>query len=233
VTPILKLRPVLVVTGAAFEARIVAGEDVSVICSGGDPFQLRSRLGALDPNGFRAVISFGLAGGLDPALRPGDLIVANPVIANGGTWHATPPLAHALTSALRANESMVRSLAGVDAPVMDVADKTALRTTTGAAAADMESHIVAGFAHDNKRPWASVRVICDPAQRGLPPLAQQALKPDGGIDYAAVLGSLARDPLQVPALIRTGWDTAIAVAALRRARRLLGAGFGLVAADFG
>jgi hypothetical protein len=116
---------------------------------------------------------------------------------------------------------------------MDVAGKTVLRATTGAAAADMESHIVAGFAHDNKRPWASLRVICDPAQRGLPPLAQQALKPDGGVDYVAVLKSLATDPAQIPALIATGRDTMIAVSALRRARRLLGAGFGLVAADFG
>ena len=38
---------------------------------------------------------------------------------------------------------------------------------------------------------------------------------------------------QIPALIATGRDTATATTALRRARRLLGPGLGLVAADFG
>jgi adenosylhomocysteine nucleosidase len=228
VKPLSKTRPVLVVTGAAFEARIAAGDDVYVICSGGDPSRLRSLLGALDPNGFRAVISFGLAGGLDPALRPGDLIVASHVTASPETWNATLTLA-----AAHANRATLQSLASVNVPVMDPAGKAALRTATGASAVDMESHIAARFATDNKLPWGVLRVICDPAERGLPPLALQALKPDGGISIPAVLKSLASNPSQIPALISTSRDTAIALAALRRARRLLGPGFGLVAADFG
>lgn len=219
-------------TGAAFEARMASGKDVSVICSGGDPQRLRPLLQALDPAGLRAVIGFGLAGGLDPSLHPGDLVVASQVISNSETRHATLTLAGALASALHAKGTKLESLAGVEAPVMDPAAKAALRKATGAAAVDMESHIVAGFAGDNKLPWAALRVICDPAERGLPPLARHALKPDGGIDYFAVLKSLASDPAQIPALIATGRDTAIAMSALRRARRLLGPGFGLVGADF-
>jgi adenosylhomocysteine nucleosidase len=233
VKPISKIRPVLVVTGAAFEARIAAGDDVSVLCSGGDPSRLRSLLDALDPDDFHAVISFGLAGGLDPALRPGDFIVASHVTANAETWHAAFTLTGALASAVHANRTTLQSLAGVDAPVMDPAGKAALRASTGASAVDMESHIAARFANEKKLPWGALRVICDPAQRGLPPLALKALKPDGGISMAAVLKSLASNPSQIPALIALGRDTAIAVDALRRARRLLGPGFGLVAADFG
>ena len=48
------------------------------------------------------------------------------------------------------------------------------------------------------------------------------LKPEGGSDSGATMKSVARNPLQMPALIRTGLDTAIAVSALRRACGLLG-----------
>lgn len=231
-TPDSFTKSILVVTGAAFEARMASSEGVSVICSGGDPRRLRPLLQALDPSCLRAVISFGLAGGLDPGLRPGDLVVASQVIFNSKKRHATLTLAGALASALHAKGTTLESLAGAEAPVMDPSSKAALRAATGAAAVDMETHIAARFADDNKLPWAALRVICDPAERGLPPLARQALKPDGGINYLAVLRSLASDPAQLPALMATGRDTAIAMFALRRARRLLGRGFGLVGADF-
>ena len=90
----------------------------------------------------------------------------------------------------------------------------------------METHIAAEFAEKAKLPWGALRAVCDPASRALPPLATAGLKPDGGIDFAATLKSVARDPSQIPALIRTGIDTAIAVAALRRARGRLGSDFG-------
>lgn len=230
--PVSTTRPILVVTGAAFEARMASGQDLSVICSGGDSQQLQSLLETLDPSAFRAVISFGLAGGLDPALRPGDLIVASQVTANARTWHATLTLAGALASALHAKGTKLESVAGVEAPVMDPASKAALRAATGAAAVDMETHIAASFADNNKLPWAALRVICDPAERELPTLARQALKPDGSIDYVAVVKSLATDPAQIPALMATARDTATAMFALRRAGRLLGPGFGLIGADF-
>lgn len=231
--PISKTKSVLVVTGATFEARIAAGENISVVCSGGDPSRLRSQLDALDPASFRAVISFGVAGGLDHGLRPGDLLVASHVTADARTWHATLTLTGALASALPADRTTLQSFAAVDAPVMDTTGKAALRAITGASAVDMETHIAARFAHDNKLPWGALRAICDPAQRGLPPLALQALKPGGGVNVFAVLKSLALDPSQLSALVSIGHDTLMAVAALRRARRLLGPGFGLVAADFG
>jgi hopanoid-associated phosphorylase len=233
VKPTSDSKPVLVITGAAFEARIAAGDDVSAVCSGGYPARLRTLLETVDSRRFRAVISFGLAGGLDPALRPGDLIVASHVISNDETRHATLTLGGALATTLHAHGVSLQSLAGVDAPVMTPEDKAALRTATGAAAVDMETHVAARFAADHRLPWGALRVVCDPAQRGLPPLAMEALKPDGGISIPAVLKSLVSDPSQISALIATGRDTAAATRSLRRARRLLGPGFGLIGADFG
>lgn len=224
---------VMVVTGAAFEADIAAGDGVVTLCAGADPVRLRKLLDELQPHRFRAVISFGLAGGLDPSLQPGDLIIADQIVSNAKTWQPTPALLNAIQSALGTSGARRVSLTGVDTTVMDPESKAALRATTKASAVDMETHVVAQFAADRKLPWGVLRVICDPANRSLPPLATQGLKPDGGIDFGAALKSITHDPFQIPALIRTGIDTAIAVAALRRARRLLGAGFGLGRADLG
>ena len=65
--------PVLAVTGLAKEARLAAGPGVVAIGAGGDPQRLRRLLDARDPRACRAVVSIGIAGGLDPALRSGDV----------------------------------------------------------------------------------------------------------------------------------------------------------------
>lgn len=218
-------KSVLVVTGATFEAEIAAGGGVVTVCFGANPSRLRAFLNETDPKNFRAVISFGLAGGLDPALRPGHLLIADQVVG-AGTFQANSDMNRVLQSALGGKIRRCH-FAGVDTAAMTPQSKAALRAATGASAVDMETHVVAEFAERGHLPWGALRAVCDPASRALPPLATAGLKPDGGIDFGATLKSLARNPLQIPALIRTGIDTAIAVAALRRARGLLGAGFGL------
>lgn len=211
---------ILIVTGATFEAGIAAGDGITTICSGADSARLRKRLDELDPRRFRAVLSFGLAGGLDPDLRPGHLVIADQIVAGSKTWQPTPALVNALQSTAFTPRRV--SIAGADATIMDAASKADLRRATNASAVDMESHVVAEFATRNNLPWAALRAICDPAHRSLPAIATAGLKADGTIDLAATLRSVARNPLQIPALIRTGIDTAIAVSALRRARGLLG-----------
>ena len=48
------------------------------------------------------------------------------------------------------------------------------------------------------------------------------MREDGGVDLPAVLGSIARSPLQLPELLRIGLDSRRALSALRESRRLLG-----------
>jgi hopanoid-associated phosphorylase len=231
---------ILVVTGAAFEARIAEGDGIDVLCSGADAAKLRALLHRLDPAGYCAALSFGLAGGLDPTLRAGELIVATEVAAPSGTTHqTTSAITQALAAALGSASAQAQRLAGSDTAVTDPRGKADLFARTQACAVDMESHVVAEFAQAHGLPWGVLRAICDPAHRALPPLALTALRPDGGIDLAAVLKGVVSDPAQIPALIALGRDTKAATAALRRAHRLLGPRFGfldllgLVGADLG
>src|SRR5580704_18442719 len=94
-------RPVLIVTGLVQEARIAAGPGMTVICSSSDPQQLRALLTVFDPSTIRGVISFGVAGGLDPSLKSGDVVVATEVLAGDTRWLA----------GLSLNEELIASVA--------------------------------------------------------------------------------------------------------------------------
>jgi adenosylhomocysteine nucleosidase len=226
-------RPVLIVTGLVQEARIAAGPGLTVICSSSDPQQLRALLTVFDPTTIRGVISFGVAGGLDPSLRSGDVVVATEVLAGDARWLAGLALNEELIASVTlGRRRIVRGgLAGVEKVIAARAVKAALRSETGAAAVDMESHIAAAYAAEAGLPFAALRVISDPATRALPPLAMAAIKPNGDIDLRRVLGSLARNPLSLRALVSTGIDFNRALRSLRGCRGFLLGGEGLVAAD--
>ena len=226
-------RPILIVTGLIQEARIAAGPGMTVICSSSDPQQLRALLTVFDPSTIRGVISFGVAGGLDPSLKSGDVVVATEVMAGDARWLAGLALNEELiASVAQGRRRIVRGgLAGVEQVVAAQSMKAALRSETGAAAVDMESHIAADYAERAGLPFAALRVISDPADRALPALAVAAIKPNGDIDLRRVLSGLARNPTTLRALVATGIDFNRALRSLRGCRGFLLGGEGFVAAD--
>ena len=196
---------------------------MAVICSSSSPAQLRSLLTVVDPESVRGVISFGVAGGLDPSLRSGDVVVATEVLAGDARWAAGLSLSDDLLERLSLGRRRVvrRSLAGAEEVVTGRSCKAALHSETGAAAVDMESHIAAAYAAEVGLPFAAVRVISDPAHRALPAIARAAIKPNGQIDVAAVLRGIVRNPGTLHALVSTGIDFNRALRSLRGCRDFL------------
>ncbi|MCC0809513.1 phosphorylase [Methylobacterium sp. W2] len=221
--------PVLAVTGLSKEARLAAGPGVEAVGAGGSPQRLRALLDLRREGGCRAVISFGIAGGLDPLRVAGDVVIATAIVTEAGRRETDAALRDALHSALSRTDltTLSADLAGVDAAVLSVAAKTDLHARTGAAAVDMESHVAAEFAARHGLPFAAIRVVCDPADRALPAFVATALKPSGDPDILAVLTALARRPAHLPALIRLARDSGRAFAALSQCRVILGPGLGL------
>ncbi|MGO4705257.1 phosphorylase [Microvirga sp. 2MCAF38] len=224
--------PILVVTGFRQEARLVAGSDIAIICSGGSPARLKTALGELKP-AYRAIISFGIAGGLDPALGPGDAIIASGIVAANARWGTHSGIVRDWARLLSTGRRRVilAEIAGADAPVLTPPDKAVLRSATGAAAVDMESHIAAAFAAEHGIPFAAIRVICDPAECGLPSLVGKALHPSGSINLKGALHEIARSPMQLTALPRLAWHASAAFSSLRHCLMLLGPGLGVAGLD--
>jgi hopanoid-associated phosphorylase len=216
---------IAIVVGMKSEARIVGGADSIVVVGGGSAARVEDGLARLHQAApLHGVLSFGVAGGLAPGLRPGDL-VAPAAVLSGSTAFACHQgwTRHVARSASKANHGL---LLGVDEPIHAPEHKRRLHKQTGAVAVDMESHGAARFAYANNLPFAVFRAISDPQHRAIPPAALAGFKPDGSADAFAVLAALARSPKQTAALIRTALDAREALAALLGSRRRFGRLFG-------
>lgn len=216
--------PVLIVTGLKQEARIAAGPGLTVICSSSNPVQLREMMTSFDPKSIRGIVSFGVAGGLNPALRSGDIVIASQIVTASHKWSTEAVLTENLVALpMKRGRSVVSGvLAGVEEVVLGQVGKSALRATTGADAVDMESHIAARYAEHNGLPFAAVRVISDPSHRALPAITMNAIKPNGNVDIWKVMRGIARNPKTIPSLISTGRDFNRALRSLRGCRSALG-----------
>jgi adenosylhomocysteine nucleosidase len=212
-----------VVVGLQAEARCLEGQGVLVGCSGARPTRARTEAARLIGAGVRGLVSFGLAGGLAPGLAAGDLVLAEAVVLPDGARIASDAAwrgrlnARLRMGGVAAFEGM---LAGSERLVASATAKAELEASTGASAVDMESHVVAEAAGAAGLPFLVVRAIADSCEQALPSVARSALRVDGRVRPAAVIGGLLRRPEEIAALVRLGRDSARGFAALRRVAAL-------------
>lgn len=197
-----------VVVGLISEARIARRFFNHVEAGGGTSSGAEAAAQRLAGQGATALISFGLAGGLDPLLRPGAVIVPEAVVTRGQALETDPALNDRLGGAT------AHTILGAVGIAATFAAKQQLFVATGCAAVDMESGAVAEVAEAHGLPFAVLRAICDPAERDLPPAALCALNDSGAIGLLRVLASVIGHPKQLPALLALARDAATARRAL-------------------
>jgi adenosylhomocysteine nucleosidase len=197
-----------VVVGLAAEARLVRETGWPVSVGGGTPAGAEAATERLVAGGAGALVSFGLAGGLDPRLQPGHLVVPVAVIC-GARRYATDAALSALLGGCSGE-----TLLAVDTIVVEASTKQALWRTHSTAVADMESGAIARVAARHGLPFAVLRAVCDPADRTLPPAALTVLNRAGSIGMRRLLSSVATNPWQVATLIALARDAAAARQAL-------------------
>jgi adenosylhomocysteine nucleosidase len=170
---------------------------------------------ALVDAGVSALMTFGMAGGLDPALKPGTVVIPCELISSGGGRFAANRAwreqVAASVSALRpvSEGDLLTSTHAIETP----ADKAAAFRTTGAAAVDMESAAVAEIAADHNLPFVAVRVIVDTAADMLP-RAVVAASLEGRVRLARLIGGLILAPREIASLIRLAQRYRIAMRSL-------------------
>ncbi|WP_419757890.1 hypothetical protein [Acidisoma sp.] len=197
-----------IVVGLSAEARLLNDSGCVVAVGGGTPLGARRMAQKLVADGVTALISFGFAGGLDPAWCPGTLIVPDAVLFNGRLFDCNERLRAPLTG------ERIRCLLAGDAVVALAEEKQRLWRTTGAGAVDLESGEVAEVAETAGIPFAVLRAVLDPAGRDLPSAATSALDQYGRVAVLKMAGILARHPVQIIGLIALARDASRARKAL-------------------
>jgi len=226
--PSLTLQPthhrVIAFVGMPFEARIAAGPGV-VVFSRESRHELIAAAENAARHGYRGIVSFGVAGGLASSLRPGDWVVASSVVDAQTSNVTDRGWSNKLLDLI--GGARYAPIVGVDDPIAEPTIKRDLHRTTGAAAVDMESHVVARLAAEHGLAFAAVRVIVDPAERAIPPAALVGMNADGRTNVPAILRELIARPAQVTRLARIAFDAFVARSEMQRVRQLLGSHFGL------
>jgi adenosylhomocysteine nucleosidase len=165
--------------------------------------------------GATALVSWGMAGGLDPGLAAGDVCLPREVISADGIRFVTAQHWRETLSARVATHRTVVSgnLLTSIRPIESVAAKQAARVKTGAAAVDMESSAVAQAAQAHGLPFIAVRVIVDAAGDALPRAVAQASR-SGHVQTGRLLLGVLKSPAQIAPLARLARRYRIAMRSL-------------------
>lgn len=178
-------------------------------------------------SGATALLSWGIAGGLEPQLQAGTVLVPKRVVVPGGERFVVDPLwRDALATALGAAFAVHDGdLLSVDDVLYSPSAKASAAERTGSVAVDMESAAIAQAAAAADVPFAAVRVVADSLRDPLPPNVDLWVDSAGRQRVAPVLGAALR-PAHWPVL-------AALARRYRIARRTLAAvADSLVPADF-
>ena len=154
--------------------------------------------------GAEALISWGVAGGLDPALAAGTLVLPSEVVsAEGGHFFTAGHWREQVRAALAHGQPVCCGrLLSCREVIGTAADKARAFRQTRASAVDMESLAIAEVAASQRVPFLVVRAIVDTAHDALPASLIDAAAGTGSVHIARLLGSLARTPADTLALVR-------------------------------
>jgi hopanoid-associated phosphorylase len=191
------------------EGNIAVGQNVISVLSGGSLPTLMQNLNQIDPSTIKAVISFGVAGALDPRLRVGDIVVATSVTNDQRqVFDADTSMVEEIVLDLKRSNLYphVGPTFGTTIPRYNASDKAALWKQSHAIAVDMESEGAAQWARAHGLPFAMIRTISDNQSFTLPPAALTAVNADGTYNVGAVIQSVLNDPFEFGGLIELAFN---------------------------
>jgi len=160
------------------------------------------------------VLTCGFAGGLNPDLKPGDVVfeifprssrgdeaqteIGNRQSAIGN--QSEPPHVGCYEKLLAAGAKPAKFFCA-DRIATTVAEKKKLRAETGADAVEMESAAIHAVCAEHKISCVTVRVISDTANENLPLDFNALAKPDKNLDYGKLFVAVAKSPGKIGALM--------------------------------
>lgn len=141
-----------------------------------------------------ALVSWGVAGGLDPDLVPGTVMLPETVLCSDGSSIGVDPgwrnrlHARVEDQVVTSGSSLLESAQPISTPE----EKAALHRQTGAGAVDMESGAVARIAKEAGIPFIAVRVVVDTAEVCLPETALAMCDEEGRLKRTSIFRIVLR-----------------------------------------
>ena len=147
------------------------------------------------------VVVVGIAGGVPPTTKLGDVLVPEVVVdAVTGTEYRPAPSAHTVLN------GRVRTADDVNVVAADL-------LADGVAACDMETAAVAAVCEDQGCPWTAFRAISDLVGGPVNDTLLELANPDGTGNMWAAAKYLLPRPWKIPGLVRLARDTNVATKA--------------------
>ena len=162
------------------------------------------------------VLTCGFAGGLNPDLKPGDVVFEIFPRGSRGDEAQTKignqlePTHVGCYERLIAAGAKPAKFFCADRIATTVAEKKKLRAETGADAVEMESGAIQAVCRERGIPCATVRVISDTANEDLPLDFNALAKPDKSLDFGKLAWAIARSPGKIGALMALQKKTSFA-----------------------
>jgi adenosylhomocysteine nucleosidase len=189
-----------------------------LIISGMGPQAATRAALALVAAGARSLLSFGLAGALDPGLHAGAMLLPAAVTDGTGAVYRTCARWRERLAA-RAGASAEHhggTLLSVAQPLMTSSAKSEAWGRTHACAVDMESFAIGSVATEKQINFAVARVVVDTAVDSLPGSVTRATDSRGELNYPRLVSGLLRSPAEVFALLRLARRYRLAMGSLRQ-----------------
>ena len=184
-------------------------------CSGPGPDSVSVACNDLENEKIKGIVSFGIAGGMDPKLRSGSVLLPKAVVTADGAFFPTDNIWH---RSVADNWPVVRKQTrqlGVNKPVKNPDEKAQLFQATGAHALDMESHVIGAYAQKRGIPFLVLRSIADSAEDTVPEIALAGIDKNGNAAPFSLLKTLIKSPRYLTQVAKLAYASNVAIRALK------------------
>ena len=184
-------------------------------CAGPGPEQTAIACEHIDKQTISGIASIGVAGGLDPALAAGTILVPSAIVTKDKQLIGIDPQWRANLSATLPSKPLPTLHMGVNVAITNTKDKERLFQEYKANAVDMESHILGEYANERGLPFIVIRVVADTANDAIPEAALAGLNQTGSILPFRVIRQLLTNPKQIPQMFKLARNSKAAMNALK------------------
>ena len=190
------------------------GDNSSICLCGMGEDSARKAATRLQAEGATSLISFGVAGSIDPKLRTGDLVLPESIY-NERLLPVSLAWRHQVQKHLPSHLRVIGGKLATSKKVLTSSiEKREFARITGACAVDLESGAVAEVAENLDIPFLAVRAISDPIEFSPPLALLDAVNLDGSTNLSQVISLLLQRSVTLGTLLRLAREVRTARATL-------------------